>query len=147
MDEMQNRWCEIVEALREGDDSAAKAALEVEESPLAIVGSRQVTLLFSSVSTNVTQDDVRTLTTVLINQYSSTEISPKTPRLTEQTAPDPAMSAWEHGYELGEAAHTEFDLDLSNGWVDIEALFKDLEISILFRKLWLTPPHPHDHSK
>lgn len=39
-DEMETRWREIIDMLRErGDDDAVEAALEVEESPLVIVGS------------------------------------------------------------------------------------------------------------
>ncbi|MGH3812370.1 MAG: ImmA/IrrE family metallo-endopeptidase [Pseudonocardiaceae bacterium] len=135
-DEMQNRWQEIVEALRGGgDDGAAEAALEVEKSPLVIVGSCQAALLFSSVSPDVTREDVRTLAAVLVDQYSGAKISPTLADWASQTTLDATIPAWTQGYELAEAAHAELDLDLSPGWVDIEALLEDLGVSILSRKL------------
>lgn len=46
---------------------------ETEESSLVITGSCQAALLFSSVSPDVTRDDVRTLAEILVKQYSRTQ--------------------------------------------------------------------------
>ncbi|MGH3870515.1 MAG: ImmA/IrrE family metallo-endopeptidase [Pseudonocardiaceae bacterium] len=135
-DEMQNRWREIVTALREnGDDGAVEAALEVQESQFVIVDSSQVSCLFSSTSPDITPDDVRTLTAVLVDQYSTDRVSSELAGRTNQTIPDAAIPAWEQGYDLAETAHDEFSLDLSCGWVDIEALLKELGVAILSRRL------------
>lgn len=134
--EMQNRWNEIVETLRgTGGDAAAEAALAVEESPLVISGSCHASLLFSSLSPAVTRHDVRTLASVLIDQYRSAGDPPRLDAWARQTLLDPVIPAWEQGYELAEMLHAELDLDLSACWVDVEGLLADLDVIILSRKL------------
>lgn len=135
-DEMETRWREIIDVLNgRGDERAAEAALEVDESPLVITGSCQAALLFSSVSPDVTREDVRTLAEILVDQYSRAPLSPKLIDMANYPVLDPAVAAWEQGYDLADKVHEDLDLDLSHGWVDIVALLKGLGVSILSRKL------------
>lgn len=134
--EMRTRWAEIVTTLEGfGNEQAAAAALAVEESPLVIAGSCQAALLFSSLSPTVTSDDVRTLASVLVEQYTG---STRPTRIDELVVDSPlllAVPAWEQGYDLADAVHTRLALDLSHGWVDIAELLGELGIAILSRKL------------
>ncbi|MCA1672480.1 MAG: ImmA/IrrE family metallo-endopeptidase, partial [Actinobacteria bacterium] len=135
-EEMENRWRQIVVALRdEQDEGAAEAALDVDESSLVIVGSSQAALLFSSVSPTVTEEDVRTLASVLIDQYSSARVSTKLDDWAIRTPIDSDMPAWEQGYDLAEMVHAEMRVDLSGGWVDVASLLDSLGVTILVRRL------------
>jgi len=134
--EMQNRWSEIVSSLREiGGEDAAAAALEVDESPLVIAGSCQAALLFSSVSPTVTYADVRTLASVLVDQYINTTQTFPINDLAENLPLLATAPAWEQGYELAEAVHARLGLDFSQGWVDIAKVLGQLGVTTLSRKI------------
>jgi Zn-dependent peptidase ImmA (M78 family) len=134
--EMHGRWSEIVEALRDsGNYAAAEAALEVEESPLVIVGSCHATLLFGSLSPTVTAEDVRTLASVLVDRYTSDAGRLPLTDSADQITVDPTIQAWEQGYELAERIHADLNLDLSAGWVDVAGVLDFLQVAVLSREL------------
>jgi len=124
-------WSSVVNALTErGNEKAAAAALEVDESALVVTGSCQAALLFGAVAPSVSEEDIRALAGVLVDQYASSDM--ETPRLRELTLArplDPALAAWEQGYDLAETLHEE--LQLNNEWVDIVQLLQDLGITRL----------------
>jgi len=135
-DEMHVRWSQIVTTLTSFDNpEGAKAALEVEESPLVISGSCHAALMFSSMSPTVTENDVRTLAAVLVGQYSREPISSQLTSLSRPVALDPVIPPWEQGYDLAEAMHAELALDLSSGRIDVVSLLQRLGVSILSQKL------------
>jgi Zn-dependent peptidase ImmA (M78 family) len=137
---VQDRWPEVVATLRELDGgSATTAALATEPWPdrdpgLVLTGSCQAALLFGSVAPTVSEKDVRTLAQVLIEQYQSATVQrSRLEALTEEVPLDPAMRAWEQGYELAESLHEL--LRLSGEPVDIRGLIEDLDISVVDREL------------
>ena len=125
-----NRWSEVVTALRNVDGAAARGLLTVDSSPLVITGSCHAALMFSSVSPTITENDVRTIATALVERYSPDPVDLDFDGLGEPTPLDPAVRPWEQGYELAEAIHLELDLDLSKGWVDIATAMERLGISL-----------------
>jgi Zn-dependent peptidase ImmA (M78 family) len=133
--EIQDRWPEIVAALRELDDGdATNAALATEEATLVLSGSCQAALLFGSVAPTVSEKDVRTLAQVLIEQYQPVGSKHKRlAALSEDVPLDPSLRAWEQGYELAESLHDVLQLDREP--VDIQALLRELDISVLDRTL------------
>lgn len=134
--EMRTRWYEIVKSLREvGGEDAAEAALEVNESPLVIAESCQAALLFSSVSPTVTHADVRTLASVLVEQYVGSAQTTRIDEFTEEVPLSPAVPAWEQGYELADVVRERLRVDLSQGWVDVVEILGQLGVTTLFRKL------------
>lgn len=134
--EMRVRWSRIVDALGGlGDSEGAQAALAVEESSLVITGSCHAALMFSSMSPTVSEKDVRTLATVMVEQYSRASITSGLAGLSRPVTLDSVMLPWEQGYDLAEAIHSELNLDLSSGWVDIVGVLDSLGVSILSRGL------------
>jgi Zn-dependent peptidase ImmA (M78 family) len=134
--EMHRRWEEIVAALNgAGNPDAAMAALAVEESPLVITGSCHAALMFSSMSPTVSENDVRTLARILVQQYSPEVDSFGIRTLSRTTSVDVGIRPWEQGYDLAESIHSDLTLDLSRGWVDIEAALTHLGVSIMSSKL------------
>lgn len=134
--EMHTRWLQIVEALKStGDTAGALATLKVEESPLVITGSCHASLMFSSVTPTISEHDVRTLASVMVRQYSRKPVTNELANLSEPVALDPSIRPWEQGYDLAESLHTDLNLDLTAGWVDIEKILQRLGVSILARAL------------
>jgi hypothetical protein len=132
-DEMHSRGEEVVATLEgSGNHEGAEAALAVDESSLVISGSCHAALLFSSLSPTVTVEDVRTLVSVLIGQYSRHMTAPAINDFSEPVLPNPTLPAWEQGYELAELIHSEMDIDTSEGWVDVARLLKRLGVTCPF---------------
>jgi Zn-dependent peptidase ImmA (M78 family) len=133
---MNQRWFEIVDALKDaGGNGAAEAALAIDESPLVVIGSCHAALLFSSLSPTVTTEDVRTLASVLVEQYTRVAVFPELDDLAREVPLDRTIPAWEHGYELAEVVHDELSIDDSEFWVDIDGLLRTFGITVLNRKL------------
>jgi len=134
--EMHARWLQILEALKSTDEPAgALATLEVEESPLVITGSCHASLMFSSVAPTISEHDVRTLASVMVQQYSRDPVADELASLSEPVALDPTIRPWEQGYDLAESLHADLNLDLRAGWVDVESVLQRLGVSILARTL------------
>lgn len=135
-DDRQRQWDRVVaELTRNADEEAAAAALEAESSTLVVTASSPAALMFSSVSPAVAADDVRTLSAVLLDQYSS---SGPGQTLTEHVRDVPLDSLtlpWEQGYELAESLHDELGLDLRAGWVDVEGFLDGLGVRVVVREL------------
>ncbi|MFI2665579.1 ImmA/IrrE family metallo-endopeptidase [Micromonospora carbonacea] len=135
-DELNVRWADIVAQLKDlGTPESVSEALQTESDPIVVRGSCQVAMMFSSMSPTVTRNDVRTIAAVLVDQYSP---DPGQTELTTLSAPTPinrSIRPWEQGYDMAEALHGALDLDLSNGWVDVEQLVGQLGIAVLERRL------------
>ncbi|MEV7964871.1 ImmA/IrrE family metallo-endopeptidase [Sphaerisporangium sp. NPDC088356] len=135
-DEMRSRWEEIITDLKSsGNNEGAQAALSVDESPLVIAGSCHAALLFSSLSPTVAREDVRTLASVLLEQYSGHAAVDSLDELNEHILPNLAVPAWDQGYELAELIHAEMDDAFPDGWVNIAGLLQRLGVTIVSRKL------------
>ncbi|MDX5456572.1 ImmA/IrrE family metallo-endopeptidase [Micromonospora tulbaghiae] len=134
--EMHTRWSQIVASLKSmGDTHGANEALATESSPLVVTGSCHVALMFSSMSPTVTENDVRTISAALIGQYSPEPVAVELAGISRSIPLDLSVRPWEQGYDLAETVHTELDLDLSRGWVDIATLIERLGITLLNRRL------------
>lgn len=135
-DEIHVRWQQIVAALNDtGDSDGVREALSVEESPLVITGSCYAALMFGSVSPTVSENDVRTLASVMVSQYSRTPVSGPLAEMSETAILDRAIRSWEQGYELAETIHGDLELDTSNGWVDVERILQELGVSVIMCRL------------
>ncbi|GGK73709.1 hypothetical protein Sme01_32960 [Sphaerisporangium melleum] len=135
-DDGHSRWDEIVASLEAtGDPEAVHEVLATEESTLVISDPCHAALLFSSLAPTITSEDVRTLASVLVKQYSTDVAAMSLEKLSRHTFPDPHLPDWEQGYELAERVHEEIGIDLSGGWVDIERLLRRLGVAIISRKL------------
>ncbi|MEU8268684.1 ImmA/IrrE family metallo-endopeptidase [Sphaerisporangium sp. NPDC049002] len=135
-DDMRSRWEEIIAALKSsGNNEGAQAALSVEESPLVIAGSCHAALLFSSLSPTVAREDVRTLASVLLEQYSRQATVNSLDELSEHVLPNLTVPAWEQGYELAEIIHADMGDAFPDGWVDVAGLLEQLGVTIVSRKL------------
>ncbi|MER7165401.1 ImmA/IrrE family metallo-endopeptidase [Micromonospora sp. NPDC000207] len=130
------RWSEIVEELQElGTPDSAGEALRTESDSIVVTGSCHAALMFSSMSPTVTPNDVRTVTAVLVEQYSPDPVLTELTTLSRPAPMNNSLRPWEQGYDLAETLHAELNIDLSAGWVDVHRLIERLGVRVLERHL------------
>ncbi len=123
-DDARRMWREVVDILRQSARSdwereAVAATLATDEDELAVVGACEAALLFSAVSPSISDSDVRSLSRLLIEQYAGDGREDDPLESISGTVPiDPAIAAWEQGYDLAEALHQI--LGIKGAYVDVE---------------------------
>lgn len=129
-------WDDMVRSLHEGaDPRAVDAALATEKSELVISRSSPAALLFSTVSPTVTGDDVRALSALLLDSFTPHPDHSELLTVGGSVPLDDRVPVWEQGYDLAEHLHDVLNLDITSGWVDVEAVLQAFGVRIVKSKL------------
>jgi Zn-dependent peptidase ImmA (M78 family) len=123
------QWRHVKRALDKALAQAREAALDIAGDGLVITGSCHAALLFGAVSPSLGNDDVATLSEVLINAYEPQGGSGRLgPYARSQPLGTTRGPVWEEGWNL--AMEMLDALKPRGKWVNIEALLDQLDVPV-----------------